>query len=113
MELELVLVQTLVQWFDEHPAEPVPSGDRVFTRWVCCDPDDPGWDDWKLLATVDPDGLDPVYEDDYDNPLFTRIANAVAGGKASGRETDGMTTVWWVRHVLDGPPERVSDWMNT
>lgn len=107
---DAVLASLAVTW-DADGVVADPAGDRIFARWVDHCPDDPGWNDWRLVGVVRPGGgVDWVTPGD--NPVYPRVEAALRAGEAAGRLGVGpWVTVWWCRSTLDGPPgDRVSDW---
>jgi hypothetical protein len=98
--VDAAVLAAMIERFDAQGVVGSPTGRRVFVRWVCTDPLNPGWDDWSLACEVGAPECAP------------EIAAAIAAGRHHGRTRHGHTTGWWCRADLDGPPgERVTDFM--
>lgn len=103
-----ILKETWQLWQDRCP-DGQHNGDRIFTRWVDFDPNNPGWDDWTLSALVVQHGGGLEIINDPENPLWGEIRTALAAGINRGESCGNGCNVQWIRHNGDGPAERMSD----
>ena len=101
------------KWFDRHPADGDPKGDRLFIRLIDKSPETRGWTDWTLVALVDKKGNVDVLDEGLqtcDTDLFQLIEDEMRKGRTGGRMSDDECVVWWCREKFDGPPgNRLSD----
>lgn len=103
---DLSALRILWAEWQQHPPTADPSAYRIWARYVCLDPDDPGWSGWMMMATIAGGAVqltmpetDPAWRDemqaaiDRGESLWTTIPG------------DGLC-VQCVRYGGDGPPSQ-------
>jgi hypothetical protein len=93
------------EWGRTPPVIP-PGGNRLFVRTIDTDPEEPGWDDWRIAGLVGVDGsLELIGGVDPNSPMADPIRESVAGGMRFGRVLIGGFGLEWGLFNGDGPTE--------
>lgn len=107
--MDTAILNSLWSLWQRETVASVPTGQRIFVRWIMHDP--PAWDDWSLAALVMPEITLRVVDPDDDNgDIWLAINAALERGEHQGVWCDSECRVQWCRADGDGPEgERTSD----